>query len=234
MTRNILLLPGFGCDGDSMRELHEALEASGHTVVVIDFTGDSSLEAMAETVLHELIKTPSSIVGFSMGGWVAQALAARAGNHVQRLVLISSWTRAPASYLEIVEALHRRIEDGESFASLRNDVADGITDRSRAGELADRWVAMAERVGVEAFLSETAAILAHPDIDAEAREIEIPTLVLAGSNDTLIPSSAQEADARLVDGSRFLSIEHSGHNLVWEQPQATNEAILAWLEEPEE
>lgn len=216
-----------------MLELRQALENSPHDYesAVMDFAGDISLESMVDHVERRIGDDPMSLIGFSMGGWVAQAVAARTANCVDSLVLVSSWTHAPESYLEIVRELHEQIAGGAPLADLRSAVMRGIADPDRAEALADRWLAMAERIGVETFLAETSAILAHPHVDEEAQQIDTPTLLVCGARDGLITPESQAEDARSISGSTFVIIENSGHNLVWEQPTGTNNAVLGWLGE---
>ena len=216
-----------------MLELHEALANSTHDfrIGVLDFTGDTSLEAMVERVAHRAGSQPTILIGLSMGGWVAQAVVARTDARVPALVLMSSWTNARPDYLEIVRDLHQKIADGARIADLRSAVVRGFADPDRAEALADRWVAMAERVGPETFLNETSAILAHPDVTPDARRIAIPTLVVCGAQDALIDPEFQAEDARLIPEARFVSIENSGHNLTWDQPTASNDAVLGWLDD---
>ena len=170
MTNRVLLLPGFGCDGDSMFELKEVLEESNndYTPEVVDFSGEITLDGMVDRVKTSIGPDSATIIGLSMGSWVAQAVAARAPDQVRSIVLIASWSRAPESYIEIVRQLHDEIAAGKTLASLRDGVASGFANPDRAEELADRWLSMAERVGVETFLTETAAILAHPHVDEDA------------------------------------------------------------------
>ena len=78
MSRRILLLPGFSCDGDCLAELHQAFTAKwpDRPTVVADFSRDETLEEMATNVRELVAEAPSILVGLSMGGWVAQVVAA--------------------------------------------------------------------------------------------------------------------------------------------------------------
>lgn len=234
MTGKVVLVPGFGCDGDSMLELRNALEKAdrGFSTAVVDLAGAASLEDMVGTVEQCIGSDEAILVGLSMGGWISQAVAARAPERVSSLVLLSSWTRAPESFLRIVRSLHEEISGGQALSSLRPVVASGFADHNRADELADRWVAMVERVGPETFLAEALAILEHPDVDDDAGNVKAPTLWIAGTKDQLIPPDSQQADSGNIPRSTFITIEGSGHNIVWEAPDATNDAVLDWLDKP--
>ena len=80
-----VLLPGFGCDLDSMLELDRALNefpSINHTQCEV-FTSEASLEDMACKVVRQYPDSELLLVGFSMGGWVAQEVAGRMGSQVK-------------------------------------------------------------------------------------------------------------------------------------------------------
>jgi pimeloyl-ACP methyl ester carboxylesterase len=215
-----------------MLELRQALDGSPHhyTTEAVDFTGDTSLEGMVEHVRARIGAGPTTLVGFSMGSWIAQAAAAGTETGIDSLILLSSWTHAPQSYLDTVRNLHQKVEQGMTFADLRSGVVDGFVDPDHAEVFADRWVAMAGRVGRETFLAETSAILAHPHVEAEVGQINVPTLAVCAAQDRLIEPKAQTEGARMIQGARFMTIPNSGHHLAWEQPAASNDVVLGWLD----
>lgn len=230
VSKRILLLPGFSCDGDCLAELHQALTTKwpDRPVTVADFSGDETLERMAMNVSELVSDAPAILVGLSMGGWVAQAVAASRNDRVRAMILMSSWTRAEPSYLEIVRTLHERIRGGERLRDLRTEVRAGFHDPARADRLADRWLAMAERTGTDAFLRQTAAILANPDVSSFARAVRCPTLAIAGANDGLVSPSSQRDAAGLLS-ARFELVQRSGHNVDWERPNEVERLVVGWL-----
>ena len=212
-----------------MLELGRALGGS-YSVGTVDFAGCASLDEMVAKVQERCAEGPCVLVGFSMGGWVAQVVAARSPEKVSALVLVSSWTVAPASYLATVHELHEEIRGGRPLSALRAVVREGFAQSTHADALADRWLVMAERVGVETFLAETSAILAHPHVEQEARGLDCPTLALAGAADALLPVESQKSDAGLISQAAFQVVAGAGHNLVWEQPAVVGALVGDWLD----
>ena len=103
----VLMLPGFGCDADSMLELDVALNGNQcikHVKHML-FAAETSLDEMVRTIENKYQHSELLLVGFSMGGWVAQAVASKLRSNVKGMILISSWTEAPSQYLQIIKSL---------------------------------------------------------------------------------------------------------------------------------
>ena len=227
----VLMLPGFGCDADSMLELEDALKGNQciKHVKHILLTAENSLDEMVRTIENKYQHSELLLVGFSMGGWVAQAVASKLRSNVKGVILISSWTEAPSQYLQIIKSLHEKIKSGETLDSFRQLVVEGFIDIQTKDAMADRWVSMANRIGPEMFLSQTKAILADPNVGQCIPNIECPTLAIAGAADTLL--TPDEQFKSLLDPAIFQTVilESCGHNLIWERPLMVSSFVEQWL-----
>ena len=137
-----LMLPGFGCDSDSMLELDNELKNNqriNHTKCMI-FTSEISLDEMAHKIEKQYHHSELLLVGFSMGGWVAQKVASRLRSSVKGMILISSWTEAPSQYLGVIQSLHKELKSGKPLDSLRPVVVEGFTSKKTRDAMADRSV----------------------------------------------------------------------------------------------
>ncbi|MBA2617665.1 MAG: hypothetical protein H0U91_05780, partial [Rubrobacter sp.] len=79
----------------------------------------------------------------------------------------------------------------------------------------------------EAYLSQLAAIRTH-DATGRLGVVAVPTLVLAGEDDVLIPVSLSERLREAVPGSEWATTE-GGHACLWEHPGLFNGAVLGFL-----
>jgi pimeloyl-ACP methyl ester carboxylesterase len=70
----------------------------------------------------------------------------------------------------------------------------------------------------------------RPDATAELGRISVPTLVVTGANDLLIPPTESEALARAIPGSQLNIIPHAGHLVAFEQPDKFNHILEEWLD----
>ena len=70
----------------------------------------------------------------------------------------------------------------------------------------------------------------RPDSAALLAQVEVPTLIVAGREDQLIPASASAAMAGGIAGGQVTQIPHAGHLTPLEQPVATGRVIAEFLE----
>ena len=227
----VLMLPGFGCDADSMLELEDVLKGNQcikHVKHML-LTAETSLDEMVRTIENKYQYSELLLVGFSMGGWVAQAVASKLRSNVKGMILISSWTEAPSQYLQTIKRLHEKIKSGETLDSFRPLVVEGFIDIQTKDAMADRWVSMANRIGPEMFLRQTKAILENPNVGQCVPNIECPTLAIAGAADTLL--TPDEQFKSLLDPAIFQTVilESCGHNLIWERPLTVSNFVKQWL-----
>jgi pimeloyl-ACP methyl ester carboxylesterase len=161
------------------------------------------------------------VVGASMGGMIAQTIAARRPERVLSLVSIMAstgrrWSGQPAvrtfpKFLRPLSSDRQGYIDQatELFAWIGSPGFD--RDEARLRELLGRMYDRGHNVG--SSTRQLAAILASGDRTAELRHITAPTLVIHGTADRLVAPSGGRATARAIPGARLLMIEGMGHDL---------------------
>jgi pimeloyl-ACP methyl ester carboxylesterase len=173
------------------------------------------------TLLSELELEPAHVIGASMGGMIAQTLAARYPHAVRSLVSIMSNTgsmRSGQPSLGVYSIFLRRAPRGrEAFIEQMVRVFETIGSTGLPRDAAD--------IRSLAALSydrdhdpdgpgrQLAAILASGDRTAELQRIAAPTLVIHGTADRLVAPSGGRATARAIARSRLMLIPGMGHDL---------------------
>jgi pimeloyl-ACP methyl ester carboxylesterase len=180
----------------------------------------------ASRLLAELDLAPAHVIGASMGGMIAQTLAARRPERVRSLVSIMSNTGALSNgqpALRLYPFFLRRPTAGRDayvahferlFAAIGSPglprEPDEIRELAQISYDRDHDPAGPGR--------QLAAILASGERTAELRQIVAPTLVVHGTADPLIRPSGGRATARAIKGAKLKTVQGMGHDLpraVW-------------------
>ncbi|MGO9487705.1 MAG: alpha/beta fold hydrolase [Solirubrobacteraceae bacterium] len=193
-----------------------------------------SLADMAEDaagLLRECSLAPAHVIGASMGGMIAQTLAARHPRMVRSLVSIMSNTGSrtsgqPSLRLYSTFLRHAPAERGAAIEHMvRVFEAIGSPGPLRDLDEVRELVALSydRDHDPEGPGRQLAAILAAGNRTSELRRITAPTLVIHGTADKLVSPSGGRATARAIPGARLLPIQGMGHDLpraLW--PQLTD------------
>lgn len=172
------------------------------------------------------------VVGLSMGGYVAFALWRRHAARVRGIVL--SNTRAGADSEEGRDKRRKMIAMAQEQGS--SAVADamltgmlGRTTRTKRPEIVNtvhRMLSSAPREGVIGALQ---AMMERPDSTPTLATIDVPTLIVAGDEDAVIPIEDARAMNEGIKGSTLEVISGAGHLSNLERPAAFNHLVSEFL-----
>lgn len=179
-------------------------------------------------LLDQLRVDHAIVVGLSIGGMIAQQLAAARPDLVRALILMDTAHRIgpPAMWQTRIDA----VESG-GIAS----IADAVLERwfaptfrrDRPAELAG-WRNMLTRTPKDGYLGCCAAIR-DADLTASTRALQIPTLCLAGEEDGATPPALVRELAGLIAGCGFATVPDAGHLPCIEQPAFVGAAIRDFI-----
>ncbi len=235
----LLLLHGAEAD-HSMFDAFGALLAPHFTVIAYDQRDSGAtrnppspygLDELAEdaaALIAALGYQRTNVFGTSLGGVIAQVLAAKHPTHVDHLVLSSTF-RVGAPLMSI------NPEGFPKFAELRNRLPDTVREFAEYFFPRDYIVSHPEVLGIftgnkrdAEQKQRRAAILARP-VEIELSAITAPTLVLVGGEDRLIPPAHTLSLAREIAGAQTATIAGVGHVGTIQHPAAVAREVQAFL-----
>ena len=231
---SILLIHGSGVSaGAWVNQLRGLLTA--FRVAAIDLPGhgksdpipQASVEEYAETVamfLEALGSGPVLVVGHSLGGAIAIALAAQRPHAVTGLVLLASCAKLPwvdSSWGRLLPYV-----PGPLWKTFFISTAQKLLfARGVPGHAVSLGMQELRSCRAETILKDLQAAKAM-DLTQQATGLDVPTLILCGSQDRLTPPALSADLKGLIPGSRLSLIEEAGHMLLLEVPTRVNEEVL--------
>ncbi|RYD93604.1 MAG: hypothetical protein EOP61_23275 [Sphingomonadales bacterium] len=91
------------------------------------------------------------------------------------------------------------------------------------------FIEMAEQLGVDAFDRQIEAIISREDSRPLLSTIKVPTLVIVGKDDALIPPDDGREIAAGIAGAKLEEIENAGHMCMTERPEAVTKALVKFF-----
>ena len=196
-----------------------------------------SLEDMAQDaigVLDALGIAQAHVIGASMGGMIAQRIALAAPGRVLSLtsMMSSSGSRhLPGPRADVLRALVHRPADRSELAMVDNAVRFFKLIGSPAYPLDDKALGDAVRASMRrsfhpaGTLRQMLAVIADLTRAEELARVTVPTLVVHGRDDPLLPYACGVDTARRISGARLVGVPGMGHDL----PPGVVDHILAPL-----
>ena len=224
----LLLLPGLLCDARLWRDPANAL-ADMTAVHHADLTRDASVAGMAARVLATA-PPGFALAALSMGGYVAFEILRKAPQRVARLALLDTSARLDPPKRRLVRQAGLALAEAGRFAGVTRKLLPQLVHDSRVDSaVGEEVMAMAQRVGREAFLRQQRAILDRPDSEPLLPTIAVPTLLGVGEDDRMtLPEETRLMHAR-IPGARLHVFARCGHLPPMEVPQDTAAVLRDWL-----
>ncbi len=227
IMRNLVLLPGFMLNQHLWDDMHGDLATLG-ALTFGDLGQDTGIQAMADAVLRQ---APEKFVlfGFSMGGFVAQAIALKAPERVQGLALLNTSSRPQTAQESAATKAQLEIAERTPFKGLTSRALASSLHPARSTDraLLDRLQAMALSNGKDVFLRQLQTLR---DSNAEQlRLLDCPVLIVASDQDKLRTVEESEEMARQIAQARFEVIADCGHMTPMEKPRELFALIGDWI-----
>ena len=193
-----------------------------------------ALARAALRLLDDVGAARAHVVGHSLGGMIAQELVHACPERIASLVLYATSAAFGGAGGDWQQRfLDERLAPFERGLGLR-DLAPGLVARLVAED--------ADPAGVRAAVATMGAVPAAAyraaltclvgfDRRAELDAIRVPTLLIAGTRDTVAPAEMMARMAARIAGARLVRIEGAGHLAHLERPDAFNAALGGFLDE---
>lgn len=190
----------------------------------------------AAAVMDAAGVSSAHVLGFSMGGFIAQEFALGYTERVRRLVLASTacgGSRVVWAAPEVLIALEAKgvktREEGFWMTVPYN--YHSSTHRALIEE--DLAVTLRSPLKRESYQAQLHAIMAWEGTYSRLKNLHVPTLVLHGDSDQLIPTENGRVLGRAIPGAELVLIEGAGHRFMTDKLEKAGHVILSFLDNAE-
>ena len=185
----------------------------------------------AKALVDHLGITNYHVMGVSMGGMIAQEYALAYGSDIRSLTLACTYA-APGPFCSRMFAMWGDLAPALGVPFVMRDVSlwaftvPFFEERESDAQEFEEAMAGLE-MSVEAYLSQLNVIQTHDTTDRLA-DIAVPTLVLVGEQDILIPVRLSRRLHAGIANAEWAAVP-GGHACLWESPEPFNEALIRFV-----
>jgi non-heme chloroperoxidase len=249
----VVLIHGYPLDGSSWEKQIPVLLEAGHRVITYDRRGfgkssqptegynyDTFAEDLHKLITHLKLRN-FSLVGFSMGGGeVARYIGKYGSKDISKAVIISG---VPPYLLKAAD--NPEGVDGSVFEGIEKAVAADRyaffteffknfynTDVYLGKRVSEAAVQASWNVAAGASATASLACVPswHEDFRQDLARIDVPTLVIHGDADRIVPfSAAGQRTAKLIKGAQLVVIKDGPHNIAWTHADEVNAELKNFL-----
>ena len=225
----LVMLPGMMCDERLFAPQIDAL-CFEREVQVAALSSYSQIDKLAADVIKHA-PPKFALAGLSMGGIVAMEICAQVPTRVEKLALMD--TNPKAELEEVKEQRELQIRDvisGNLRKVMRDEMKPNyLADTANKQDILNTCMEMALSLGADVFVKQSQALRDRHDQQETLRGLDIPVLVLCGSEDRLCSLEQHQLIHKLIPNSWLEVVMDAGHLPTLEQPEKTTEILKTWL-----
>lgn len=240
----VLLINGFSAPLDFWDPILLANLASNHTVIVFDNRGIGnttsgikkfSISQFANDtagLLDALNVSKADVIGWSMGGMIAQELTLMHPEKVDKLVIHASSCGGKQSVLPSQEVIMAAVTISSNSVERIQKILPLLFPeiwRMQNPNYLEKLPRTTEVIPSETLDLQTEAILNWEGVCDKLNIITQPTLVVVGTDDFFTPSSNSLLIAEKINGSRLVQIPGGGHGVMFQYPETFNSILQTFL-----
>lgn len=242
-AETIVLINGLADDLESWGFQVPAFTEAGFRVVSFDNRGigqsdrpagpysSKMLAQDAKALVDHLKIGKFHLMGVSMGGMIAQEYALAYPEDLKSVTFGCTYAK-PDAFCQTMFGMWADLSQKIDVPFVMRDVAlwafTGPFFNERPDEAAEFAEAMAQlEMPVEAYLAQLAVIQGHDTTD-RLSQIKVPTLVLAGEEDILIPVRLSRDLHAAIPGAKWATVP-GGHACLWESPAPFNQTYIDFV-----
>ncbi len=232
MALPLLLLPGALCN-DQLFQPQISFFTQQRKVIVADFSGCDSIQAMAIKILAEA-PAEFALAGLSLGGIVAFEMVRQAPQRIKKLALLDTNPGVELPEGSVIRHHQMAIIARGGIKALKTLVNQELLakyafDPEQLLRHDAVVLEMALAAGPDEFVNQWRALEIRPDSWNTLKDIQCPVLILCGVHDVLCNVKLHRDMALEIKHATLEIIEDAGHLSTLDAPKQVNRALATWL-----
>jgi pimeloyl-ACP methyl ester carboxylesterase len=227
--KNLVMVPGMMCD----ERIFSPQIAGLSDQIEVTFANISSFPSVEELASDVLKKAPQTfaLLGHSMGGIVAMEMYSQEPERIERLVLMDTNPKAELEEMQLRrEPQINAVRDGKLLNVMRDEMKPNyLAESENQDAVLGICMDMAMSLGPDVFINQSRALQTRQDQQSTLNSIDIPVLIMCGSEDKLCTLERHELMHNMISNSELKIIYNAGHMPTLEQPNETTEVLKQWL-----
>jgi len=226
----IILISGYMCDERIWKPTIEIFK-NNYDLIIPSLKKYKTVKEAAFGIQKKL-DINTSIIGFSMGGFIALELAIKYPEFIDKLVIVSSNARSISKTRQ--KRLYKYFIDSnqKNFANLFYKTHFNLSFSKKNLEnekYQNDYYSMTKSLGYQTFKNQTNLILNRPKQLQNLFKIKSKTLIINSANDKLSSMTMSVELKKKIKNSKIKTIKNSSHFVMMEKPKVFNKALLDFI-----
>lgn len=185
---------------------------------------------------HLNVAPPFVVSGLSMGGYIAFEIYRRYSEHVGGLILTATRAAGDSEDGKINRDKTIKLVREQGIEALIEGMLPKLVSSKTAASQSELMLFIQDMMmetSVEGVVGALAAMRDRPDSTSMLNQIQVPTLIIHGQDDQIIPVAEAKAMAKEIPNAELVIIPGAGHVPNLEQPDSYNDAVIDFLDSVE-
>ncbi|MGI0119594.1 alpha/beta fold hydrolase [Zooshikella sp. RANM57] len=230
MRKTVFFLPGTMCDQRLWSKVWPLLKAN-YEPMHIPLPDAQNINSMLKTIIEKLPPENINLVGFSLGGYIASALAVNYPERMRRLMIIANSPGAlPKSEIEVREKSLNWLKEHDYQGIPHSKIKAYLhTENQDKQNIIKIITAMDLTLGKKVLINQLSNTTIRDDLSKQLSSIDLPILFCTGEQDSLVNRTTLETLTSNNKNLQFQEVEKAGHMLPLEQPERLAALIHHWI-----
>ncbi|TWX72586.1 alpha/beta fold hydrolase [Colwellia sp. C1TZA3] len=239
MSQTIYFIPGTMCDQHLWLPVWQLLKEQcheDHQLISLVIPSTGCMDEVVSALSDQIVEHKAILVGFSLGGYIASAIALKLENKLKHLLIVSNFPKnLPVAEIKqrkrTIDCISQRGYCGIPDKRVDNLLHPEIKQLNPQvyQDIKQVIVAMDRKLGVDVLLHQLKVSMHRPNLLPCLTRLSLPITLLVGDTDNLVDLASLKQEQHGANNVSLKEITHTGHMLPLESPQALATMLLYLL-----